>query len=80
MEEEDLEDMMLSIIMKFSKERERRGAVQQAVESIVKKVSRFNRSEVPKLFGSLQCRDDGEGGRSNNETRVFSLGGVHVGT
>ena len=46
MEEENLEEIMLRMIMKFSKERERRDMAQQAVESVVKKVGRFNGNEV----------------------------------
>ena len=63
-EEEDLEEVMLSMIMKFSKERESRDAAQQAVESMVKKVGCFFGSEVPKFLeaynAEMTTREVGE--------------------
>ena len=61
MEEENFKEIMLSMIMKFSKERERQDAAQQAIESVVEKSNPFQRGRGPKIFKSLQCSDDDEG-------------------
>ena len=50
MEEEDLKEMMARITMNFTRETERRDMAQQAIESVIEEVDRFNRDEVPNFI------------------------------
>ena len=50
MEEEDITEVMPRMVMYFVRQRERRDEAQQAIESMVQKVGRFNENEVPKFL------------------------------
>ena len=74
MDEEDITEVMARIVMEFVRQKERRDTTQRAVKSVVKRVSRFNGDEVPKMLTAYMTRDVDEAIRLEYFCQVVAVG------